>query len=166
MAVSRRYEKQSILCTTVTEAIKSSKSLLINMISCAQLMIGVWFTVLVFSLIWLTQHYKLLNTGSSVCEREVNCNSGDVEERMMVLSDRRVFRGDDFVRRSTAWWEFGTKRRHVWSGKLVKRSPIAQFLTRITNSDQTGYWRSLHRAKKLNLSIGVHGLESIVSKGK
>ena len=28
--------------------------------------------------------------------------------------------------------------------KLMKSSPIAQFLRRVTSSDQTGYWRSLH----------------------
>ena len=31
----------------------------------------------------------------------------------------------------------------------MKRSPIAQVLRRITSSDETGYWRSLHQAKKL-----------------
>ena len=49
------------------------------------------------------------------------------------------------------------------SGKLMKRSPIAQFLRGIRSSDQTGYWRSLHRAKKLSLSTEVHGSKSIVS---
>ena len=47
----------------------------------------------------------------------------------------------------------------------MKRSPIAQFLRRIT-SDETGYWRSLHRAKKLNLSTGVQGSKSVVSRGR
>ena len=45
----------------------------------------------------------------------------------------------------------------------MKRSPIAQFLR---SSDETGYWRSLHRAKKLNLSTGVQGSESVVSRGR
>jgi hypothetical protein len=47
----------------------------------------------------------------------------------------------------------------------MKRSPIAQFLDlrRITISDQIGYWRSLHRVKKLNLSTGVHGSKNVVS---
>ena len=48
----------------------------------------------------------------------------------------------------------------------MKKSPIAQFLRRIRSSDQTGYWRSVHRAKKLNLSIGVHGSKSVVSRGR
>ena len=48
----------------------------------------------------------------------------------------------------------------------MKRSPIAQFLRRITSSDETGYWRSLHRAKKLNLSTGVHGSKSLVSRDR
>ena len=48
----------------------------------------------------------------------------------------------------------------------MKRSPIAQFLRRITSSDETGYWRSLHRAKKLNLNTGVQGSESVVSRGR
>ena len=48
----------------------------------------------------------------------------------------------------------------------MKRSPIAQFLRRITSSDETGYCRSLHRAKKLNLSTGVQGSESVVSRGR
>ena len=54
----------------------------------------------------------------------------------------------DSLKRSTA--EFGTKRRHIWREKLMKSSPIAQFL-RITrsSSDETGYWMSLHRARKL-----------------
>ena len=33
------------------------------------------------------------------------------------------------------------------------------------SSDETGYWRSLHRAKKLNWSTGVQGSKSIVSRG-
>ena len=48
----------------------------------------------------------------------------------------------------------------------MKRSPIAQFLRRITSGDETGYWRNLHRAKKLNLSTGVQGSESVVSRGR
>ena len=43
----------------------------------------------------------------------------------------------------------------------MKRSHIPKFLRRITSSDEIGYWRSLHRAKKLELEhwssrIGEH----------
>ena len=76
---------------------------------------------------WLTKHYKSLNTRSSVCEREASeltTSSNDVEhvtetsresgkELRRVLSDGRIFNGDDFMRRLTAGWEFGTKGRHV-----------------------------------------------------
>ena len=47
------------------------------------------------------------------------------------------------------------------------RSPIAQFLRGIRSSDlQTGYWMSLHQAKKLSLSTVVHGSKSLVSRDR
>ena len=45
----------------------------------------------------------------------------------------------------------------------MKMSPIAQFLKLLYTSDETGYWRSLHRA---NLSTGVQGSECAVSRGR
>ena len=36
-------------------------------------------------------------------------------------------------------------------------------ISEITTSDETGYWRSLHRA---NLSNGVQGSKSVVSRGR